>query len=526
MYDMNQPRVTGGLPGPAAQPQIPAPAMPKSRPKRLYEADARERVLLFLTLGLGTLCADLLLAMWRDYLGLGITALALAWEAVLFWYAKDRPRRAGEKWCPRLLTAAVVLLALTFTLYSDRWLWNYNTLALPVLMAVQMLECFGPARRPWRDPVMLLERLWLVVEGLFWNLGAPGKAVASFGKGGGKRRWLYVLLGLAAAVPVLLVVVPLLSAADPVFQRLAGNAVNFLVDHFGSLVLRLVLGLCAAPFLFSLLYALRRPEPVKEGTKPPKTFPGLDPALCVTALAVLDGVYLLFVAVQSAALFGGEAYLAGTGMSYAEYARSGFFQLVWVSCVNLAVVVPAIHFSRRTGRLWPVLRVLSTGMVVLSGVMLASAAWRMTLYVGSYGLSFKRFLTYWGMVMLCVFFTGALLKIWKKEFGFFQVLLAASIAGWLVLNFINVDYQVARYNVNAYLTGNTAVMDLPYLASLSYDTLGQLARMDGRAPVYHDPDLSGYVLDTLLADRRESAAGEISRWETWTLSGWLAARGA
>ena len=160
--------------------------------------------------------------------------------------------------------------------------------------------------------------------------------------------------------------------------------------------------------------------------------------------------------------------------------------------------------------------------------MLVSAAWRMTLYVGSYGLSFKRFLTYWGMVMLAVFFAAALMKIWKKAFGFFRVFFAASVAGWLILNFINVDVLVARYNVDAYLSGNSAVMDLPYLAGLSYGTLAQLERLDGNMRVFDEaywPDMDQYVLDTLLADRRSGAAEETAHWETWNLSAWLATRG-
>ena len=124
----------------------------------------------------------------------------------------------------------------------------------------------------------------------------------------------------------------------------------------------------------------------------------------MTVLLPLDLLYVLFAAVQSAALFRGSAYLEAAGISYAEYARSGFFQLVWVSCINLAVVVAAVHFCRREGKLWLVVWALSTGMVALSCLMLVSAAWRMTLYVSTYGLSVKRLLTYWGMALLAVFF--------------------------------------------------------------------------------------------------------------------------
>lgn len=492
------------------------------KPKRIYEIDGRDRALLGLTLGLGVLLADLLLAAWKGWPGLSVTVLVLAWEGVMFWYGRGSGKRRSR---PGLwLTAAVILLALTFAIFSNRWFYCLNLCALPCLMTVQMFELFGGTKQAWWQPMMLCERALLLLEGLFCQWGAPIRALGGAKKESeGRKRLAYVLLGLLLGAAVLMLVLPLLKSADAVFNQMVSGIEYYLSKHFGALVWRLVLGALAVPFFFSLFYALRRPSDSKAmgalGEIPRGE--GLDPALSVTALAVLDGVYLLFVGVQSAALFGGPAYLARMGMSYAEYARSGFFQMVWVSCINLAVVVAAVHFSRREGRLWQVLRVLSTLMVALSGVILASAAWRMTMYVGSYGLSFKRLLTYWGMVMLVIFFVGALLKIWKRQFGFFRVLFAASIAGWLVLNFVNVDAIVAEYNVRAYLSGN-ATMDLPYLAGLSYDTLPALERLPGEMWAYHGYE---YSLSSLIEDRREMAAWETSCWETWNLSAWMAAQG-
>ena len=99
----------------------------------------------------------------------------------------------------------------------------------------------------------------------------------------------------------------------------------------------------------SLLYSVRRPEtaalPKVEGKRW-----ALEPALWLTALAVLDGLYALFLGVQSVALFGGAEYLAHSGISYADYARSGFFQLVWVVFLNLSVLLLAVQLSRRGGK--------------------------------------------------------------------------------------------------------------------------------------------------------------------------------
>ncbi|MBC5736461.1 DUF4153 domain-containing protein [Lawsonibacter faecis] len=512
MEELHRAAVTPGADtSPACQPKAAAPA------PRVYETDGKERGLLPLALLLSLLLVEMVISVFSCGPGLVVPALVAAWYAVLLWY------RGAEGLLKReslLLFCAVCLLALTFALFSNDWFRGVNLLALPVLLMVQTHQWSGAARRPWYLPTMLWERFLLTVDGLFCRLGASWKA-ASTVKGEGKKRGIYLLLGLGAAVLLLLVTVPMLLSADALFAHLAGGAVDFFSRHMGAWVGRLLAALCLAPFLFGLLYSVRRPEPLAEKKERGKLF-AFDAIAPVTVLVVMDALYLFFIAVQFAALFGGERYLAVTGISHAEYARSGFFQLVGVAGLNLTLVMACLQICRREGKGFTAVRALSTVLVASSFVMLGSAACRMTLYVTEYGLSFKRALTYWGMLMLAVFFTAALLKIWKKSFSFFKVLFAAGLAGWLALNFINVDRIVTRYNVSLYQQNQDAVMDLPYLAFQSYDTLDILEELPGDMRVYHYWE---GTLEELIAQRRDRAAADAADWRSWSVSAQLAAIG-
>ena len=82
-----------------------------------------------------------------------------------------------------------------------------------------------------------------------------------------------------------------------------------------------------------------------------KPLPAVDGLGFLLMLAALDGLYLLFLAVQSAGLFGGAEYLARRGISYARWARSGFFQMVGVTVVNLDSVRQAFSELCATVRL-------------------------------------------------------------------------------------------------------------------------------------------------------------------------------
>lgn len=256
--------------------------------------------------------------------------------------------------------------------------------------------------------------------------------------------------------------------------------------------------------------------------------PTADPLGFVLILAALDALYLLFLAVQSTGILGGEAYLAQRGISYAQWARSGFFQMVGVTVVNLTAILTALWAARPNGRLWTVLRSLSALLLAESLVLLGCAAWRMTLYVQAYGLSFKRCLTYWGMVMMALFFLTAAAKLIQPSRSFCRIAFPLALAGWLVLNCIPVDFLVAKNQVDRYLNGESPTISVHYLAySLSYDTLSQLERLDPDLPLSRCEGewwSSEDTVGSLLTQRRNAAREECADWHTWSLSAFLASR--
>jgi len=479
--------------------------------RKIYKADGKDRELLLLAWALGVLIAGLLGC--RTIPGLGITVLTVVWYGVLFWYKGSTGLRNRANF---LLLIAITLLALTFSLYSNLWLRGWNLLFLMLLITVQMFQWSGQGSYSWNSPIMLAERFCLLLSGVFCKLPASWDTGKSYR---GDRRVLTILAGLGLTVPVLLIALILLTQADSYFAIVTGDVIRFLVCWFGSGVVRVVLGLLMMPFLFGLFYTVRYPEKTERKTI---ARPNLDPLLPGVMLLVMDLLYIFFLAVQFTALFGGAAYLERvSGLSYAEYARSGFFQLVFVAILNLTLSLFAIQCSKKEGGSWTMLQVLATVLIVMSGVILISAAYRMSLYVSVYGMSFKRVLTYWGMVMLGLFFAVAILKVWKKDFCCFPILFSIAVAGWLLLNYCNVDRIVAQYNVDLYRQDRTAMIDLDYLAyGLSYDGLQVLTELPENSIVVS----SGRQLKAVLKDRREWAAGSAADWRTWSLSAALAAR--
>ncbi len=490
------------------------PAQTVQKPvERHYDAGPRDRRFL-----LGTAAFCVLLAHTFLWYGpcAGLTAAVFAWYVLLLAYVGAAPLAVRSN---QVLLVANLLLAVTFALGSNGLFRLWNCLALLVLLPVHAVALSGAGRLPWHRPAMLWERLCLLLVGLFGNLGAGPAALRAGKQPRSVRRTLALALGLGGSVALVCLLLPVLASADALFAAATAELRRWIWAHLPTAFWQLAVGLGLTPFCFSLLYALRRPEPLKTVWK--DLPPVAEPLAFVLVLAALDGLYLLFLAVQSAGLFGGEAYLAQRGISYAEWARSGFFQMVGVTVLNLTVMLAALSLARREGPLWRAVRVLAGLLTAESLVLLASAAWRMTLYVSAYGLSFKRCLTYWGMGMMALLFLTALGKLLRPDFGFCRRAFPLALAMWLALNCVPVDYLVARDQVERYLSGRSQTVDAGYLLyGLSYDTLTLLERLDGQETFR----IGGRCLTLFrfLSERRESARRDCGDWRTWSLSACLA----
>jgi hypothetical protein len=278
-------------------------------------------------------------------------------------------------------------------------------------------------------------------------------------------------VGVAAAIPVAVLFGSLLMAADPVFNRLMVQTVNLDLDELATHVGRV----CFCAWLVAgLLRVLCRSDgiAVTPGHRGP-----LGLLEVGVALAVVDLLFLAFVAVQFRYLFGGDEQVrAIAGMSYAEYARRGFFELVTVAALSLPLLLVADWALDQRER-WRAraFRALALLMLVLLDVMLASALYRMRLYTAQFGLTEQRFYTtaFMGwLVLVFGWFAATVLRGQRERFG-----TGALLAGWLVLaglNLANPDGIIARVNLDRATAGRP--FDVAYAERLSADALPALYR--------------------------------------------------
>ena len=199
------------------------------------------------------------------------------------------------------------------------------------------------------------------------------------------------------------------------------------------------------------------------------------------ALGLLNALFAIFVVVQLTVFFGGRDHVLDTvGLSYAEYARSGFFQLVYVALLVLGVIAASVRWARADSkREMLALRGLMGLLCVLTLIVLGSALKRLMLYEDVYGLTRLRISVHASILLIAVVFMFLIIAglLWKGDWlpRAFAYLAGISL---LVFSLANPEGLIARQNADRFeRTGN---VDVAYLQTLSADAALSL---DGLSPV-------------------------------------------
>ena len=402
---------------------------------------------------------------------LGIAVLVACHFAAVFLALGRRARiTAGALLCP----AGALALGISCALYEMEPFLVVNCLVILLTAAMGTFALAGQLD-PGR-PQALWQTVWLSLVAFFTKLGRPFRALGQVFRGKNKRHLGTAALAVLIALPVLAVVLWLLSSADAVFGSFFArlNLSDLPADAFLRLLRVVLLGL----FLASALYFIAEPPARTQTDSPDRT---RRAALFLPVTALLDIVYIIFCIIQIRYLFGG-AEAASMAGGWAEYARSGFFQLVTITFINLGLFLLAADPGRFTSRGGKLLRALLGLLLALTAVILVSAFWRMRLYILAFGMSVLRLLTLWAMAVVLFGLLAAAWKLIRPAFGFYRASAGFALALWCTLCLANPCGLVAGYNVDRYLSGALSELDTAYLYNLGSDVLPALQPLEKAGP--------------------------------------------
>lgn len=323
-------------------------------------------------------------------------------------------------------------------------------------------------------PVEVWLRPWRVLANAQKSLFKPG---------GGRNSTLAFMRGLILALPIIIILLGLLTSADLIFAERVATALDWLnLQRLTEYAGRALMVVTSTVFFLGGLVIALRSESERASAKLGGIKPFLGPIEAFVVLGAVDLLFTSFVIFQFVYLFGGSANISDTGYTLAEYARRGFFELVAVGVLSIALILLLAIWTRRGEKIvrnW--FLALSGILVVEVGVILISALTRLLLYENAFG--FTRLRTYahvlipWIGILLAAFLI-LLVRDYLRYLP--QMVITCGIGLVVTLNLLNVDRFIVRQNIARYEA--SARIDLDYLFSLSEDAVPDLIAFAAGAP--------------------------------------------
>ncbi len=313
-----------------------------------------------------------------------------------------------------------------------------------------------------------------------------------------------IIIGLLIAIIPVCIVTTLLSS-DIAFSIALSKIFKFDLGEIAFSLFCLFIGTPVAMYFFGMIYGNAK-HPVPEILTAEKADTTAEKVKIIPRITVYGAVipllfvYLFFFASQLIYFVSALQKMLPNNFSYAQYARRGFFELCAVCVINFAVICFMSIFTKRLdGKETRILRTLKVTLCIFTEAIIAIDIAKMFLYINEFGLTQKRVMTSWFMVLLGILFLLLLLKQIFPKFKITTPAVTAAVILSAVLIFSNVDAIVAGYNVSAYQNKKLESVDIYAMYKLDDSAVSFII------PLLDDPDYEVYVsASNFLSSRAES----------------------
>ena len=270
---------------------------------------------------------------------------------------------------------------------------------------------------------------------------------------------------LIIVIPIVILVLALLSSADMIF----GDIFNKLFDVIDDTSIYKLIG---RAFRFILIFVylgitLFYVKDMFPNEKSNDRYIKAEEYTVKLLLTILNVIYVVFDIIQIHSLM---LHHVGDKINYAEYARSGFFQLMFISVLNIAIILISKQSKKNKYN-----QAMSIVMVFLTFIIIVSSFLRMHLYEVAYGYTALRLGVYIILVTEAILLIPTIIYILKDKFPILRCYIAISVFVYTFVNLFSIDDIITNNNLNRYY--KTGKLDVYYLENSNYDNIPQLVEL-------------------------------------------------
>jgi len=425
---------------------------------------------------------------------LGISVILFVVPLLVFLYYVFKEKHLIKNKYGLLLMIPIILLSLTYFIYNNNFFGFMNLFVIPILFVIMYIMAINPSSKAiqfFKDVVVLFFKPFKYLDDCCSQLADYISCKIKI-----SDKTKIVVKSIVIILPILFIILLLLSSADMIFNSAFSRLFNWLEDIMDDFSLYNVMGrLIQLSLLFIylslvILFLVKdfsKKEPISKEKKTSDNF------TIKLLLTVLNVVYVIFDIIQIKSLI---FHSVGDGITYAEYARQGFFQLMFVSLINISIILYSKKYKNQDSKY---INIMSIVMVILTFVIIVSSFLRMNLYEQEYGYTLLRLLVYITLFTEVILLIPTVKYIINPQTKILNYYIVIIVSVYTFINFINIDGVIAEKNIKRYY--DNSKLDLYYLENYSTDNVSYLIRLYDKADDKNiKKDLKSYLsrLDTSM----------------------------
>lgn len=391
---------------------------------------------------------------------LGVNVLLFNIPLLMFlYYVLNKGNRIKNK-KGLLFMIPIILLSGSYLIYDNIFFKLLNILVIIILFMLMYLYTMKKVTKISEVVINVIKLLFLPFShiGKFYSAIKPKiDNIIKISNINKKKVRAFLIV-----IPITILVLILLSSADMLFSSIFSDIFKVIkkisIDNvLGRIVTTIILFIYLGSTISYLLFGFSKVEN-KKGGKEYK----IENYTIKILLTTLNIIYIVFDFIQIRSLIFHQGL---TNINYAEYARSGFFQLMFISVINLIILL----ISKKTDQDTKYNKTIGIIMVLLTFVIIVSSFLRMYMYESAYGYTLLRLLVYVTLITETILLIPTLIYIVNPKINILKSYVIIITTAYTILSLSPVDYFIAKNNINRYYKTND--IDINYLFNLSTDNI-------------------------------------------------------
>lgn len=388
------------------------------------------------------------------------------------------------------LAIPILLLSSTYLIFDNAFFYRLNLVVIPFLLTsmivwattnnITIRNLFGKAINLIAGSLEFIPNAVRLMKRLF-KIKEKEKETRN-------SKLKLIFIGILCSIPILCVIIGLLISADGVFAEMFGNLykkIGYLLTTQAilNLVGRIIIIGFITLYLVCVIYNIVNKNSSYNYSREIKDIfkINIEETIVNTILTVVNIVYLIFSGIQIMYVF---FYLFGKvdiGFNLAQYARQGFFQLMFITFINFVLIL-LTNLNKKEETKNKYTTIMNLLMCVFTVIIALSAIVRMYLYESEFGYTFLRLMVYFILVTELIIMIPTIMYILKGKISLLKSYFVIGTVMYVALNFCNIDYIIAKNNIDRALKSSEGVIvreiDVRYLVNnLGSGATSQMLRL-------------------------------------------------